>query len=221
MYHLQARCTVSPVIFAVNQQMCDVFTTLFSEWARHQSRDPISPATPSASANIPPIVAADSTPSRTPVTESHVSLYVHLEELAVKLEGTNQCVTTCAVQHVTARVSVDHDARQAEVHTRVRAGVETIQITAQQRHAEELVLLGPASHVTVLGRRADHVIAHEPLIQMDVHQSQSALLDRLELRVKVMPLRAVCLIDTLTRVVVSLRLARGDVQRTNSLLRTR
>jgi hypothetical protein len=140
MYHLQARCTVSPVIFAVNQQMCDVFTTLFSEWARHQSRDPISPATPSASANIPPIVAADSTPSRTPVTESHVSLYVHLEELAVKLEGANQCVTTCAVQHVTARVSVDHDARQAEVHTRVRAGVETIQITAQQRHAEELDL---------------------------------------------------------------------------------
>jgi hypothetical protein len=84
-----------------------------------------------------------------------------------------------------------------------------------------LILLGPASHVTVLGRRADHVIAHEPLIQMDVHQSQSALLDRLELRVKVMPLRAVCLIDTLSRVVVSLRLTRGDVQRTNSLLRTR
>lgn len=187
--------------------MCNVFATLFSEWTRHQPRVPIPHATHSANANIPANVEAiklDTSESRVPVAESHVSLFVHLEELALKLEGTNQCVTTCAVQQVTARVTMDHDPRQTEVHTRVRAGIESIHITAHQHHAEDLLLLGPASRVTVLGRHADHVPTHEPLMQLDMHQSQSALLDRVELRVKVMPLRAVCLIDTLTRVVVRL-----------------
>jgi len=190
------------VIFAVNQQLCDVIALLFSEWTKHQ-QSRVLPTT-SQSANVQIIRGEVEVPqeSRASADESHASLFVHLEELTVKFEGANQCVTTCAVQCMTASVNMDRDPRH-QVHTRVRAGIESIQVTAHQRHVEDLMLIGPASHVTVLGRRAEHVIMREPLIQLDVHQLQSAVLDRLELRVKVMPLRAVCQIDTLTCVTVS------------------
>ncbi len=187
------------MIFAVNQQLCDVIALLFSEWTRHQQSRVLTAVSQSANVQTDVEVPEE---SRALADESHMSLFVHLEELAVKFEGVNQCVTTCAVQCVTASVTMDRDPRH-QVHTRVRAGIESIQITAHQRHLEDLMLIGPAGHVTVLGKRAEHVITREPLIQVDMHQLQSAVLDRLELRVKVMPLRAVCLIDTLTRVTVS------------------